>query len=137
MHPCASQSARQRRRSLSTPEAVWHRSSGVLARSFITIAETQAGTLFARSCGGTECLAIWSPLFRCHSHDGRHPGRDQAPNVCARDVWWHFGRIADSNCSNLPSEVTCFGNKIESGPASSLPSSSFRERQYSCSTANI
>jgi hypothetical protein len=53
-----------------------------------------------------------------------------SPDVCARDVWWHFGRIADSNCSNLPSEVTCFGKKIESGPASSLPSSSFRERQW-------
>ena len=59
MRPCASHSARQRRRSAATPAAVWYRSSAVLASSFITIAESGPGIPLARSPGGVGCRAMW------------------------------------------------------------------------------
>src|ERR1700722_9753957 len=57
--PWVSHSARQRRKSISAPAAVWYRSSAVLASSFMITAETEAGTVLNRSRGETGFLAMW------------------------------------------------------------------------------
>ncbi|MGX1256223.1 hypothetical protein AB7M37_000719 [Sinorhizobium fredii] len=55
----ASHVFKQCSRSTATPEAVWYRSSAVLARSFMTIAATGFGIPLTRSSGGIGCLAMW------------------------------------------------------------------------------
>ena len=75
MRPCASHSARQRRRSAATPAAVWYRSSAVLASSFITIAESGPGIPFARSPGGDRLPGdvAMDPLHRIGGGEGQRP----------------------------------------------------------------
>ena len=59
IRPSDSHSTRHRRRSASTPPAVWYRSSAFLERSFDTSAEIAAGIPFTRSLGGTGGRATW------------------------------------------------------------------------------
>src|ERR1700730_10252957 len=75
--PRVCHSSRQRCRSFSTPAAVWYRSSAILASNFITIADTEAGTLLERSSGGVGFLAMWQWTHSIGSEavKGRPPGQ--------------------------------------------------------------